>query len=248
MEIKEIGRKLANEYIKRNHYTHKVCTGTKHSLGVWIDGEIKGIIQLGKGVSIRETQKWVEGTQPHEWLEVNRNWLADDLPHNSESKVWGMTFKWIRENLPHIKWLVTFANGAAGHVGTQYQATNWIYTGYNRTGGIWVTKEGEMIHSLTLHSKGLPNVKRETLEGIYGTPLYRVVGGQFRYFYFMDKEYKGKLKLPQLPYPKQTELPNIVEILDKNWEGPKPLWDEVHTLIRRRSISPQDSTINTKWW
>jgi hypothetical protein len=109
-----------------------------------------------------------------------------------------------------------------------------------------------MIHSLTLYSKGLQNVKRETLEGIYGTPLYRVVGGQFRYFYFIHKRERKNLTLQTHPYPKQRDLENYVEILDKNWEGPKPLWNKVSTLIaenhRRSSISPQHSTINTKWW
>jgi len=252
MELREIPRNIGNEYIKRYHYTHKVCTGTKWTLGVIINGEIKGIIQLGTGVQPKATEQWVKGTNKGEWVELNRNWLAEDLPHNSESKVMGLMFQWLRVNQPHIKWVVTFANGAAGHVGIQYQASNWIYTGYNKVGGFWVTKEGKMIHSLTLYSKGFKDVKRETLESIYGKPLYRVVGGQFRYFYFIHKGERKNLILNELPYPKQRDLKDYIEILDANWEGPKPLWDSVSLLIaenqRRGSISPQHSTINTIWW
>jgi hypothetical protein len=252
MELREIPRNIGNEYIKIYHYTHKVCTGTKWTLGVIINGEIKGIIQLGTGVQPKATQRWVKGTNMGEWVELNRNWLADDLPHNSESKVMGLMFQWLRVNQPHIKWVVTFANGAAGHVGIQYQASNWIYTGYNKVGGFFVTKEGEMIHPLSLYSKGYSNTKRETLESIYGKPLYRLSGGQFRYFYFIHKGESKNLTLPKLPYPKQRDLENYIEILDANWEGPKPLWNEVSTLIaenqRRGSISPQHSTINTIWW
>ena len=231
MRLAEIKRTIADNIIKTNHYTHKVCTGTKYSLGVWVDGEIKGVVQLGKG--IHKINAWVEGSTHNEWLEVNRNWLSDELPHNSESKVWGMVFKWLREHHPEIKWLITFANGISGHVGTQYQATNWIYTGYNTKGGFWVTKDGEMIHPLTLHSKGI-GTKRKEVEEVYGTPLYRVKCGQFRYFYFLDKSYQPKLKLQQLPYPKQTDLENIVEVFTEDWQLPQPLWGEVRELITKR--------------
>ena len=41
---------------------------------------------------------------------------------------------------------------------------------------------------------------------------------------------------------------NYVEILDANWEGPKPLWDEVAGRIRNRAETWHASTINTIWW
>lgn len=247
MIIKPINRNIANDIIKRNHYTHKVCTGTKYSLGVWVDGKIEGVVQLGKGYSMRETGKWVEGSKPEDWLEVNRNWLSDNLPHNSESKMWGKVFQWIREHQPHIKYLITFANGISGHVGTQYQATNWIYTGYHKTNTFWVTREGEMIHPISLYTKGI-STKRKDLEAEYGKPLYRVKGGQFRYFYFIDKEYRKRLTLPQLEYPKGADLDKHIEIFTEDWQLPQPLWDEVRTIIHKRKETHQISEINTNWW
>jgi hypothetical protein len=249
MELREIPLKIANELIVKNYWTHKISKPPKYSLGIYIDGDIKGVIQLGWGVNPKETQKKVKGTKEGEWLELVKMWTANEVPPNTGSKAMGLMFQWIRDNQPHIKWLITFANGAAGHVGTQYQASNWIYTGYNKVGGMWVTKEGEMIHNLTLmYNDKIPNTKRETLESIYGTPLYRVVGGQFRYFYFIHKGERKNLTLDELPYPKQRDIQNYIEILDRNWEGPKPLWDEVAGRIRNRAERWHASTINTIWW
>ena len=131
-----------------------------------------------------------------------------------------------------------------GKVGTIYQATNFIYTGFRKDGGIWMTKDGERLHSVSLwHRHG--TIQRSVLEGIYGKPLYRVVGGQFRYFYFIHKGERKNLNLTELPYPKQRDIQNYVEILDANWEGPKPLWDEVAGRIRNRAETWHASTINT---
>ena len=247
MIIKPINRNLANDIIRTNHYTHKIVRGTKLSLGVWVDGKIEGVVQLGKGYSMRETGKWVTDSKPEDWLEVNRNWLSDNLPHNSESKMWGKVFRYIREHHRNIKYLITFANGISGHVGTQYQATNWTYTGYNTTSHFWVTGEGEMLHPVSLHTMGIKPT-RKNLEGIYGAPVYRVRGGQFRYFYFLDKAWRKRLTLTQLPYPKKELLHTYIEITTEDWQLPQPLHGHLNEIITKRKETHQISTINTKWW
>ena len=82
MELREIPLKIANELIVKNYWTHKVGKPTKYNLGIYIDGDIKGVLQLGWGVNPKETQKKVKGTKPNEWLEftkVNVTSLAKPL-------------------------------------------------------------------------------------------------------------------------------------------------------------------------
>ena len=120
MIVQEIHRHLADKIIKENHYSHSVAFGTQVSLGVYEDGELLGVLQLGKGVYPIKTILHVEGTQMHEYMELNRMWLDDKLPHNSESKAIGLMFKWMKKNRPEVKWLISFADGIEGNCGTIY--------------------------------------------------------------------------------------------------------------------------------
>ena len=161
MELRPIHRFTANDIIKQNHYSGSINVGTSISLGIFEDDILHGVMQLGKAVNPAGTAKHVEGSKTSDYLELNRLWISDDLGYNSESKAIGLMFKWIKENRPEIKWLVSFADGIEGNCGTIYQATNWIYTGYNTTCGLWVTKDGKKMHQLTAKD-GLPDAKRST--------------------------------------------------------------------------------------
>ena len=227
MEIKEIHRTLANGIIQRNHYSHTIVVGTKVSLGVFVDDQLLGVLQLGKGVHPSATAKHVQGTEMHQYLELNRMWLSDLLPHNSESKAIGLMFKWIKKNMPEIKWLISFADGIEGNCGTIYQASNWIYTGFNKSGGMYVTEDGRKMH-IHKASHNLENCKHSTLEAKWG-PLIRVAGGQFRYFYFLDKKWKNRLNLQILSYPKASNMKDYLLIYDNKGRCP----DGFYELQRR---------------
>lgn len=234
MHLEEIKRHLADRIIKSNHYSGTVAFGTQVCLGVFEGDELLGVLQLGKGVYPIMTIKHVKDTEMNQYMELNRMWLSDKLPHNSESKAIGLMFKWMRKNRPEIKWLISFADGIEGNCGTIYQATNWIYTGYNQSGGLWVTQEGKKMHVHSA-SKGLPNQKRETLETKWG-PLLRVSGGQFRYIYFLDKKWRKRLRLDSYDYPKASNLRDYLTIHDGGPKRPE-LFDELQGILKR----PADS-------
>ena len=42
--------------------------------------------------------------------------------------------------------------------------------------------------------------------------MYKVYGGQYRYFHFYDKKYKKDLTVPILPYPKQSDIVNDLQV------------------------------------
>ena len=185
IEIKDIPAKLANKLICDNHYSGTVAKGVQFHLGIYYDNTLYGVAQFGYGIMPKKTCKWVIDTLPTEYLELNRLWISDELGMNSESKSISLSLKYIKERKPELKWIISFADGMMGKVGTIYQATNFVYTGFRKDGGIWMTKGGERLHSVSLwHRHG--TIQRSVLEGIYGTPLYKVYGGQYRYFYFYD--------------------------------------------------------------
>ena len=233
--VEPIDRLEANRIVKNNHYSGTTCFGTSVSLGIYWKGMLVGVAQFGTGVNPKGTAKHVEGSTMKDYLEFNRMWLSDIAPHNSESQAIGQIFKWFKKNRPDIKWLISFADGAMSKVGTIYQATNWIYTGYNKTGGLWVTKDGVRMHHAGLALKH-KDTKRDTLEAHYGTPLYRVVGGQFRYIYFLDKRWKKRLAHKPLEYPKLDNIRDYIAIKKENWVH-EDLWDEYQTVINGASCA-----------
>jgi len=229
--IDTISRDIANRIIRENHYSKSICFAPSVNLGIFWKGMLCGVAQFGSGINPKGSTKWVEGSTHHQFLEFNRMWLSDVAPHNSESKAIGLIFKWFRKNRPDIKWLLSFADGANGKVGTIYQATNWIYTGYDRQGGVWVTSDGTRITQRSMIMKH-KSTKRDLLESIYGTPLYRVRGGQFRYIYFLDKKWRKRLTVEPQEYPKLDDLDKYL-IIYKTHKVKEDLYDELISLIKQ---------------
>ena len=232
IEVKEINRTDADKIIVNNHYSGTKCFGTVVSLGIYYDGMLSGVAQFGTGINPKGTSQWVEGSGTKDYLEFNRMWLSDIAPKNSESTAIGQCFKWFKKNRPDIKWLISFADGADAKVGTIYQATNWIYTGYSNQGGVWVTSDGQRIHQMTMQKKH-SSVKRDYLETIYGTPLYRIRGGQFRYIYFLDKRWKKRLTVPSLSYPKLRDLKDYL-IIKKENGSKEDIFDDYMDIVQKK--------------
>ena len=76
------------------------------------------------------------------------------------------------------------------------------------------------------------STKRDLLESIYGTPLYRVRGGQFRYIYFLDKKWRKRLTVEPQQYPKLDDLDKYL-IIYKTHKVKEDLYDELISLIKQ---------------
>lgn len=109
--------------IRGNHYLHRMPGVVPCAMAVEVDGWVKGALVWA--LPPMETAKRYGGVT---W-ELARLWLADELPFNSESWVIGRAIKHVRREHPEIKFLVSYADPAAGHRGTIYMATNWRYEG-----------------------------------------------------------------------------------------------------------------------
>ena len=74
----------------------------------------------------------VEGTQWNEYIELNRMAFDEVMPRNSESRCIAITIKLIKKNAPHIKWIVSFADGCQCWDGTIYRACGFELTQINQ--------------------------------------------------------------------------------------------------------------------
>lgn len=75
--------------------------------------------------------------------------MADSEGKNSESQAISLGIKWIKQNMPEIRLLVSYAGRKEGNYGYIYQATNWLYLGYFISNGFWIM-DGREYHTANL--------------------------------------------------------------------------------------------------
>lgn len=214
IEIKIISAKLGNDIIIKNHYSGTSVKGVKYHIGVYYFDKIVGVAQYGYGIMPSKSCGWVADTLKDEFLELNRLWVDDILGFNAESYIIAKTLKFVKKQDPKLKWIISFADGMMGKNGIIYQASNFVYTGFRKDGGIWYTNNGERLHSVSLWHKH-KTIERRVLEGIYGIPLYKVFGGQYRYFYFFNRKLIKNLNVDILPYPKNIDIKKDIIVKTK---------------------------------
>jgi hypothetical protein len=147
-----LDRDLANGIIIANHYSGRVYRASTLHLGVWISGKLVGVLQYGYAMNPASAGSVVTGTLMSEYLELNRMWLSDAAPRNSESKALAYSIRFIRRARPAVKWIQSFADERCGLFGTVYQAAGFTYHGEHR--GIFWELDGEFYHnSLATNAK-----------------------------------------------------------------------------------------------
>jgi hypothetical protein len=202
MRVKPVPFVAAKRLIERNHYLHTFPGGTKLTFGVFVGNCLQGAISLGAGPA--NAYSLVYQAQPDDCLVLTRLWLSDELPSNSESKVIGVVVRALKQNT-HIKFLVSYADPTQGHVGTIYQATNWLYTGLSEAMPLYDLGDGKARQSRSLaHGFGTHSVKHLVDSGINVTLIPQ--SSKYRYVYFLDPSWRSRLKPQVLPYPKQADI------------------------------------------
>ena len=123
--VKPISSKDANKIIKSLHYSGRVVPNSQLHLGVFLDGKCGGAMQFGPSMRKDLIQPLVKGTGWNEFIELNRMGLADWLPRNGESRCIAYAMRWIKRTYPHIKWVVSFADGTQCGDGAIYRASGF---------------------------------------------------------------------------------------------------------------------------
>jgi hypothetical protein len=66
--------------------------------------------------------------------ELARLYLIDRMPQNAETWLISKSIKWIKTHYPEVCNLVSYADPSAGHSGTIYRASNWLFDGMTDAG------------------------------------------------------------------------------------------------------------------
>lgn len=216
--IKVIPNRIADEFVKKHHYSGKVVQNSQLHFGAFLDGRLHGCLQYGPSMDKKKIITLVEGTGWNEFIELNRMAFDDYLPRNSESYCIGKTLRMIRKQAPQVKWVVSFADGCSCGDGTIYRASNFVLTGIRKNKTILKFPTGERFAAMTLEANfNIPQIKK-LCENMGVEHKYRtrsewiklgaeyVPGFQFRYIYFIDKSYRKRLTVPEIPFSRIDEL------------------------------------------
>ena len=201
--IKEIDRNLANEIIIKNHYSHKVYNATYIHLGVFLEKDLLGVLQYGYAMNPASQSSVVKDTGIKEYLELNRMWLDDILPRNSESKAISYSIKYIKRKFKNkIKWIQSFADERCGKFGVVYQACSFKYFGEHKS-DFWEYKN-EIYHNIQMTvAKGTKRYNEKVRELQENKDKAKKMElRQFRYIFFIDKRYEEKVLLEEKKFLK----------------------------------------------
>ena len=227
--LKPISAKDASELVKRVHYSGKVVQNSQIHIGVFYHGKLEGAMQFGPSLDKRKIQGLVEGTQWHEFIELNRMAFSDALPRNSESRAIAIAMKLLRKHAPQLKWVISFADATQCGDGAIYRASGFVLTGIKKNNQVWAAPTGARFSRTSLTdnrskaqqsaaqrivSLGNGNTGDYALSGGGGASMKQYEGAgfvpldgyQLRYIYFIDPTYRERLTVPVLPFSEIDRL------------------------------------------
>lgn len=207
IQVQTITPLRANLFIKKHHYSGKVVPNSQVHFGAFLNGQLHGVLQFGPSMDKRKTMAMVEGTGWNEFIELNRMAFDEALPKNSESRVIAICLRTLKAKAPHLKWVVSFADGTMCGDGTIYRASGFLLTGIKKNTGTYVMPDGSTMNQLTAsahHSHEMNGKAGSSWIKDQGGEL--ATGNQLRYIYFLDKTMQDKLTVPILPFAKIDEM------------------------------------------
>lgn len=190
--VKPIKASVANEYVKKHHYSGKVVPNSQLHFGCFLNGVLGGVMQFGPSLDKKKVIGLVKNTGWNDFLELNRMAFGELLPKNSESRCLAVAMRLIKKHYPNIKWIVSFADGCQCGDGTIYRASGFKLTQIKQNTSIRQNPEtGELMQDMQAFHLG---ILKE-----YKT-WKKITGNMLRYIYFIDKSCEKDLTVPVLPF------------------------------------------------
>ena len=212
----EIEKRKATALIIEHHYLHCKCP-ISWAWGIEVGGKILGVLTVGKPCSWSATcgvvgEKYADMQDPaarsKNVYELNRLWVCDSLPRNTESQFIGWCLRQLRKIQPNII-LISYADGlrknanGLSHVGYVYQATNWIYTSTSAPFTDITFAGYSDCRSVPMEKR---RVKIKNKHAWAGNPdaIRTTRSPKHRYVWFANKADESLLAWGKAPYPKQA--------------------------------------------
>lgn len=144
MQVAPVTRVEAEPFIIHIHYAHR-WPSISYYFGLFVDGELSGVVTYGTPSSA-PLRKGIAGeSYSGNIIELNRLCLKYNRK-NEASFLVGRSLKM----LPPDRIVISFADTSMGHVGTVYQAANFLYCGLSAKRTDWRVRGLEHLHGQTI--------------------------------------------------------------------------------------------------
>jgi hypothetical protein len=201
--VKVIPSKVANEFVKKHHYSGKVVPNSTLHFGCFLDGKLHGVMSYGCSMQKSSVIGLVQPCLWNEMLELNRMAFDDYLPKYSESRCFAVSIKLLKKNAPHIKWILSYADSCQCGDGTIYRASGFELTAIKKNTTMLLMPNGQIVADKTLNNSNY-KVKGESAGYWKQNGAKPIEGFQMRYIYLIDKS--CKITVPTLPFSKIDEM------------------------------------------
>ena len=201
--VRLIARDTANDVIRRNHYSRTVFPNSLEHLGVFIGADMVGVLQWGQAMNPASGASIVPGLTADRWRELNRMWIDDVAPRNTESRAISYSVKLLRRRVPALAMLQSFADERCGGLGVVYQACSFGYYG-EHTSTFWEL-DGEVYHNIAMTVNDPARAGRIRAAHLQANRerAVRMDLRQFRYLRFLSAPAERVCTLTRQPYPKR---------------------------------------------
>ena len=193
----------AKHAVMRWHYSRAMPAAKLVRIGVWEDGNFRGVILYGSGANRHLARPFdVDGTEACELVRVA---LAPGRRYPT-SKCLAYSLKMVKRQSPGLKVIVSYADQKEGHVGTIYQATHWIYLGASTQP--YIKLQGRITHPRSLHARyGRGGQSLGWLRANVDPRAERVdMPAKLKYVWAFDRSLRERLKAQSKPYPKTSDF------------------------------------------
>lgn len=199
MRLSIATREAVNFACRNFHYSGSMPI-VKYAFNVFNDsGEWCGVIVYGSGANNHIASPY--GLWQGEVLELVR--VALNGKQETTSQCVAASLKELHRIEPIVRMVVSYADIDQNHVGTIYQATNWIYEGVvNRNTRSAFIINGAKTHPKTCYSRGWVQSLPWIRENIDPDADVFVTRGKHKYLYPFDKKIRRRLLPLSKPYPK----------------------------------------------
>jgi hypothetical protein len=198
LTVERVSSAEVRELIVERHYLHSLPGVVRRCYAVRHGDELVGACIFTAGA--RHSHRLLAGARPADVATLARFWMTDDLPPNNESRVVSLILRELRREGAY-KLLVSFADPAAGHVGTIYQASGWTYLGTTEPER-YFELDGVHVHPRSASSRfGSNSVAHLRRTGL--AVVARTSPPKHRYAYVLDPSWRWRLRGQPQPYPKR---------------------------------------------
>ena len=255
MNIREMNKTVAIEFIQKHHYSPVMPRLTKHFLGAYVDGELVGVLTLGWGTQPRQTiNKMFSNSTTADYFEIGKMCMTDEMPRNSESHMISLVIKWLKTYHPSKLFLYTMADGIMGKCGYVYQASNFLYGGSYYT-QVYMMQNGEKLHprsaKLFLQENAILHNKEElfwlTSDYMVLKNIKFIEGLMFRYIYPLNKTAKKLISSSSITwtnrYPKNDSLIWYDKTVRPKKEIKQPPFTFENALYNLKNIGIKKNTL-----